>query len=195
MTIHSLYPAYVLMRYHSKYAPHTMVVPTRAWNALAGTNGKGGFEAWDASDVDAVDMIEELATALSYLQWSDGSAFDDWTIFTLASETDPPLPRATGTLGLAGQDDTPGYTKAVQFTYTFYDTGFNTAKIVLLDAASNGDFAKRNLATLSSDELAVATHFMADTNAWASRAGFQPNSVRSLAKTLNEELRKSYGDS
>lgn len=196
MAVHGLFPAFMLVRYHSIYGAHTQILPTREWNPLAGTNGYGGYEAWDSSERDAEDMVTDFLAATTLLQ-SDEIDYDDVIIYTLATPTSPAIPRKVIPLvAVTGQDGTPGYFKGVQFTFTFFDTEFNKSKLVLLDASSNNDFTKRtSLAAMSADEGGVVTEWTLDTNAWASRAGFRPSSALSLTKTINDKLRKSYRDS
>ena len=191
----SLFPAYYFVRLHSIFAPHTMTIPTRAWNPLAGTNGFGGFQACDSSDADADDMINALVTKLSFLQSSE-IVYDDWTIFTKADKDAPAIPRATNSFtAQLGQDGTPGYFRGVQFTYTFFDTEFNKSKLVILDASSNNDFTKRHsYAEMSADEKAVVDVFTLDSWAFQSRKGFRPATVLSLTKTINDSLRREYRD-
>lgn len=192
MTLHGLYPAYVAIDYHSTFAPHLATIPTRAWNPFAGTGGQGGYEAWDSSDCDAIAMVEDLVDA--FLPCCSAElVFDKWTVYTLATPDAPPLPRAGGVfVGKAGTDGTPGWFGAVQLTYTFYDTAFETAKLILLDAASNNGFAPRDIGTLSADLLGPVTALTTTTSAWASRAENRPAVLRSCRFTINNKLQKEY---
>ena len=151
MTTHDLSPAFVVVDYVSPYAAHKMTIPTRAWTA-GGAHGFGTYEAWDTSTVEADDMINAFIDDLAKL-FDGGVRFPQVTIFTKADAVSPAIPRAlvvpTTTVGI---DGTPGWTVAVQFDFTFFDTAFNAAKLVLLDAASNNNFARRISSTLSADE-------------------------------------------
>jgi hypothetical protein len=192
MTVHTLFPAYVVMDYHSTKASHKMTLPTRAWNSLAGTGGQGGFEAWDASDRDAIDMVTDLATKIVDYYPAEVT-FDKWTIYTLASEGAQPLPRAGGVFtSLDGGAVTPGWWQAVQGTVTAYDTAFNTAKLTLLDVSSLGSFGEVPFGSLDAKIVAFFNEWIDAGNAWASRAGFKPDVFRTWNVTLNNALYNQY---
>jgi hypothetical protein len=168
-----------------------MSLPTRLWNPAGGAGAGGTFPAWDTSTRDAADMVVDLVALLA-VAMPDSVTFDDYTIFTQPLETDFPVPVYSAGLGTAGTDATPGWTQAVQKTFTFYDTTFATAKIVLLDAASNNDFSKHPAGSLTADEIAIGTLFASVGEAWSSRAGFRPATLLSVTRTLNETLRRKY---
>jgi hypothetical protein len=191
MTLHSLYPAFIKLKYHTDYSPHIATIPTRAWIPSGGTHGEGGFEAWDLTDRDAHAMILELATAFSLLQGGDG-VMDSYTIYTMASEDAFPLPVAANALAFPAGDATPGWDKWVQATWTFYDTAFETAKLVLLDAASQNNFNTRPPGGLTPDEQGVADVYMDEANAWSSRNNLRPSALRSCAFDINDALKRQY---
>lgn len=189
----SLFPGFIVIDYHSTVGQHKMTIPTRAWNPLGGTTGHGGYVAWDSSDRDADEMVIDLVTELCKI-CSDEVDFDRYTIYTMADVDAFPVPVAGDTCNaLTGVDGTPGWFKAVQFTYTFYDTEFKDAKLTLLDASSNGDFSKRLPGALSADEQDVVDEFILVSNAWSSRNGARPSTLRSLTVNLNQKLRREYG--
>lgn len=190
--IHSLYPAYVLFDYHSTKAQHKQVIPTRAWNNLAGTGGQGGFEAWDTTDRDAIDMVTDLATLMVDYMPAEVT-YDKWTIYTMASEDAPPIPRAGGVFtALTGGAVTPGWWQAVQATLNMYDTEFNTTKLVLLDAASLGSFGEVPFGSLDAKITDIFDEITSEANAWASRAGFRPSVFRTWNVTINNALYNDY---
>jgi hypothetical protein len=192
MATHLLNPSAVRINYHSVFAQHTMTLPTRAWNPLAGTNGFGGYEAWDLSERDAQDMIEGLVfTFVDVLHSS--VVFDNWVIYNEASPGGVMLPVASDIFaGVVGTEATPGWYEAVQGIFTFYDTSFNTAKISILEYASKNNFARRTYTTASAPEVAIADEYMVSSNAWSSRAGFRPSTLRSLSLGINDALKKQY---
>lgn len=192
MTEFSLFPGYIDLRYHSVFGRHTQILPTRAWNPSIGTNGKGGFSAWDDSSRDLVDMVEDMVGEIAGVM-PDSVVYDSWTCFAMDSDTSPSVVVAQGSLAVPGTDTTPGWIPATQATFTFYDTAFLPAKIVLLDAASNNNFSKVPYASASAAQLAVFDSYGLVTNAWSSRAGNRPSGPRNLLYTLNRKLRKQYG--
>lgn len=193
MTVHSLYPGFLIIDYHSTYAAHKMTIPTRAWNPLGGTAGFGGFVAWDDSDRDLQDMVNDLVTVLRPLVPTTVT-FDGWVQYSMADEEATPLPRASAAIALAGSASTAGvWWAAVQKQFVFYDTEFQTFKSVILDAMSGNDFSRRDLASLATEDENLIGEFVAETNAWSSRAGNRPQTIRSVTIDLNDKLRNQYG--
>lgn len=187
-----LNPSAVRLAYHSVFAQHTMTLPTRQWNPLGGTSGFGGYEAWDASDRDVVDMVTDLVDALCACLHSS-VVFDTWVVYNEESPGGVMLPVASDVFtAKVGTEATPGWYEAVQGVFTFYDTEFKTAKISLLEFASKNNFAKRTYATTSAAEASIADEYMAVSNAWASRNGARPSSLRSLSLGINDALKKQY---
>jgi hypothetical protein len=118
--------------------------------------------------------------------------FDAYVVFTQATPTDPALPRTTNALGIAGTNAVASINEAIQRTLTFFDTGFNTAKIVMLDASSFDDFNKHFSGDLIGADDAIGVEFSSLANGWSSRAGLRPSQLRHSTTTLNEKLRRSY---
>ena len=191
MTRYETYPSFIQIGYQSAESRHVQTLCTRQWNSLGGTRGAGGYTAWDGSNRDALDMIEDVTADMALMLGLD-SLITDWTIFNWLSTTGPIVPVAAGTLAVAGADTTAGWTPAVQATYTFFDSAFLPAKVVVLDAASNNDFGRVPAGSLTSAQAQLPGGFIADSNAWASRAGNQPTVIRQLSFTLNRKLRKKY---
>jgi hypothetical protein len=135
-----------------------------------------------------LDMAEGLATCLP-----DSAAFDSYVIYDEQTVGGVLVPVNSNSISQAGLDSTPGWFPAVQFTWTFFDSAFLPAKLVLLDAASNGDFSKLSPSAWSSAQEQAPLKFALGSNAWASRAGNQPLTPRNLCQTLNRKLRKQYG--
>lgn len=193
MTEHTLFPSFVVVNYHSEMARHKMTLPTRAWNPLGGETVLGGYEAWDSSNRDAVEMINDLVTKL-VVRHGATVVYDEAVIYNIPVEFGAAYPVGNVIFEDAvGTDGTPGWYKAVQATFSFYDTGFNESKLVLLDAASDNGFDRRSAATYITAETDIANEWRADTNAWASRAGLQPKTFRTVTYTINDALRKRYG--
>jgi hypothetical protein len=191
MAKHDLSPGFIELGYVSSFARHVATLPTRAWNELGGTRGAGGYLAWDASNRDALDMIEDYAADMALLLPSSVT-ITDWIIYVKNSPTDPSVPVMAGSLSVAGSHATPGWSEAVQMTFSIVDTGFYPSKLVVLDAASENTFSKVAGGSLDSTHVQLPGGFIADTNAWSSRAGNQPKTIRNMTVTLNEKLRQSY---
>jgi hypothetical protein len=169
-----------------------MTLPTRAWNPVPITGTAGSFLDWNEDPVDAEGMVKDLTAELSN-GFPATVAFDSFVIYNYPSEDEAPVPVASGALTDVGSEAAPGQTKAVQAQLTFFDTAFNTYKLVVLDVASFDDWEKQSSTSLHAYQEEVFTQITAETNAWASRAGFRPATLRSGTTKLNDELRKQYG--
>lgn len=187
-----LYPSYVKVNYHSIYAQHTMTLPTRRWIPTPVTGANGSYLDWTGTPRDGEDMIHDLFVVLQEICSADVN-FDTFIIYDIPTVGDAPQPVSGGVIDLPGTVAVPGWQKAVQTTFTFFDTGFNTAKLVLLDAASLNDFNKHLAGDFSAGEIDVIAQYISDGNAWASRAELRPSVCRSVTQTINDELRKQYG--
>lgn len=192
MAVHSLFPAFSVIDYHSSRAPHKMVIPTRAWNNLGGTGDQGGYEAWDTTDRDAIEMHEDLITKIADY-YPASVTFDRWTVYTMESEDSPAFPRAGGAFtDVVGEAVSPGWWQAVQATITMYDTAFNDAKLVMLDVSSLNVFGITPLGDVDVKVAAIIAEITSEANAWASRSGFRPGTLRSYRTTINNKLERQY---
>lgn len=193
MTVHSLSPAFVKIKYSSAYAPHIQSLPTRAWTPPTGGHPFGSYTNWASVSIDADDMIQALAALYAPL-FPTSTTIASYEIFTQDTPTSPILPRAANSIAVPGTIATPGYTKAVQSTFSFFDSAFNTVRLILLDSDSTNDFLPKPPEAFTTAENNLIAEFTSVNNAWSSRAGFQPTTIRTLTQTLNERLRRSYRD-
>jgi len=192
MTAYSLFPSYVKVFYHSIYAQHTMTLPTRRWIPTPVSGANGSYLDWTGTPRDGEEMITDLFTVLQEICSADVN-FDTFIIYDIPSEGDAPQPVSGGVIDLPGTVATPGWQKAVQTTFTFFDTAFNKSKLVLLDSASSNDFGKHLAGDFTGGETDVIAQMISEGNAWASRAGFRPSVCLSVTQTINDALRKQYG--
>lgn len=188
---HDLSPAFVVVRYHSPYGTHNQTLPTRAWNAGIGTNGKGGYLNWDEEPVDADDMISAFVTLESVMQPST-VVWDSYTIYTKEDADSSALPVTSGVLGIPGTSSLGGWFAAVTHTFNMIDTDFFRVKLVLIEASSGGDFGRVLPADFTVPQEDVIANFTDTDMAWASRAGFRPYRCDNITKDLNDKLRKEY---
>lgn len=187
MTEYALDPAYVVIDYHSVYAPHKMTLPTLEWNS-GGTYGD--FATHAGSAISADTMIEAMIVVLKAFVPAS-VAFDGWTVFTKATPTAQAIPRtfkSSAVVGTAGLS----WNKAVQLTISAKTTGANDAKISIMDAASGDDFDLITPSSASASYTALLAEWFADTNGWAGRDGTRPFYFQQASLTLNEKLRKQY---
>lgn len=187
----SLYPSCVRINYHSPIAPHSQLIPTLQWNDVASPGGAGTFTTHSAGSVDADDMINNLANALSAIL-PDGSTFDSYIIYNVDPDTEQLIPQTSKAMVIAGLDDTPGWWKAAQTTMTWRTIDANLFKIVVLDSATNNLFDK-TLALPGAGALFEVDELVTDIDqGWAGRDNTRPGTFVSQTVTLNEALRKRY---
>jgi len=189
MTVNSLSPAYVVVDYHTAFAPHRMTLPTLAWH-IDLVNPDGFFDTWDSTGRDGAVMVDAFTDLLLPL-YDNTFVVDGYTIYNKPLPTDVPQPvyehRYTAKVGTG----TPtGWSEAVQKTYFMRTTAFGASKLVLLDAWTNNNFGKYY--TVTSDEQDLLDEFMQPFNGWSGRDNAKPNALRALTITLNERLRREY---
>jgi hypothetical protein len=170
-----------------------MQVPTRAWTEGGGGFASGSFPRWsDDVAIEANAMANALANELADCL-PDTHSIINYTIYTQATPEDRPVPRYSNTLGIAGTIAVPGWWEAVQATWNFRDTEFETMKIVLLDMDSDNLFGKLVAVSAVPNLNGVATEISSSSKAWSSRNGQRPATILSVTRTLNEKLRRAYG--
>jgi hypothetical protein len=191
MAENSKSPAFVVIDYHSSYAPHKMTLCTREWTDDASVGGSGSFESWAGPQRDAHDMINDLVVLLAPF-FKPHVSFDFYTIYTQADEDAVPQPVAAQSLGIDGESAQTAWDKAVQTTFSFRTSNFGTAKLVLLDAPSGGVFGKVSSFDASPEAIAIFDQLKSDDEAWSGRDNGHINVMTQIAYTLNEKLRKNY---
>lgn len=187
----SLYPSCVRINYHSAYAPHSQLIPTRQWNDVVSSGGQGTFDTHNSGSVDADTMINDLATALAGIL-PDTASFDSYIIYNVDPDTEQLLPQTSKPMVIAGLDTTPGWSKATQVTMNWRTNEVGIFKVVLLDNATNNVFDK-TLALPGSGVLFDVDALVTDADlGWSGRDNARPVSFISQTVTLNEALRKRY---
>lgn len=190
----SLYPSFVVITYSTAFGIHTMSLPTRAWDPVAGSFASGSFPAWDDdSPVEADTMIQELLTTLAEFVPTNTN-FGRYTIYTMATPTSIPLPRYTAAIDIDGTAAPNSLYEASQLTFHFKTEDFNESKLVLLDAVQPDGFNKILNPLSFADVPAVATNWTSVDNAWAGRDGTRPGTIYSITCDLNDRLRRAYKD-
>ena len=186
----TLFPSYVRLFYHTKFAPHTMTIPTLQWISDVDA---GLFETHNAGTINALDMITDLATVLASVYIEETDFFDSYVIYNFPSEDGFPQPVRSGVLAIEGGTAGPEtlYRQAGQYTITWHTDIFNIFKLVLLDQSGGADFDP--IRTLP------GAGFLFDLNGlvtdldsgWAGRDGHPPTTFIQVAITLNERLRRA----
>lgn len=185
-------PGFIVIQYSSTKSIHTMRIGTRAWSPPSGGNDFGSYLDWDETPVAADTMIDALVAALADA-YPTTANFINATIYTQASPDVDALPRMTYPLNVPGTIVTPDWWEAVQGTFNFRDTDFTSMKLTLLDCDSENLFGKLVAVSSVARWDAIADEIVNTGAAWSSRNGFQPVTVLSFTRTLNEKLRRAYG--
>lgn len=190
MPTNSQFPAFFRLFSVSAFSPHISSMCTTEWDS-GGGGGAGSFASWGGGPVDAADMIEAYVDALLPFYNAD-TEFTQAIVYTMASETDPPRPRAfltfTGKVGTNVGSVNP----ASQGMYTFRTVDFGLLKIVMLDAPVTVAFAPINSVVPASPLEALTNLLTDDANAFSGRDNAQPLGFVHATFKLNDELRKSY---
>lgn len=193
MAANSLFPAFVMINYHSSWGTHKQIIPTTTWtppNILFPLHGS--FATWNSGAYDASTMINNLVDKFAAIA-GDNIGWDFATIYTLATPTSLPLPQHIITLAQVGLV-TPFSPDAIamQQTYKMFDTEFATVNLVLLDMENTLGVAKVSYGALNSAHKAIIDEFTGDGRGWSSRNGARPNVLRSATNKRNDKLRKEY---
>ncbi len=180
----SVGPSFFKCNYHSNAGPHSMEVPTLQWN-IGNT-----FDTWNSGTVDDEDMITDYITALLPFFGAD-TEFDNALIYTVpAPDADPQPVQSYGFTGLVGSAASPGWTVAVQGTFTVRTHTFGLFKTVMLDMASGNSFAPST--ALGGDALTFFNVISDKDRGFSGRDNGRPNVFIKFTKTLNEKLRRAY---
>lgn len=184
-----LSPGFIKVLSHSAFGPHVTILPVNTPVINEGTPSASTITNWASGTVSWRTMVTDLITLIADAM-PDSYEYDTAILYTKAPDEDP-IPWDSFTLAIPGTVTTAGWAKATQETITVRDADFHLAKLVLLDFASGGDFAKYVDATSAGVNLIVA-EWADPTNGWSSRFGARPNIFVSATRTLNEKLRRAY---
>ena len=192
MTLHTDFPAFIVIHYVSQFGEHIMKRHTRAWIDPEDPSDDGSFTAWDTTNVLLPDMVNDFVDTLAELAPTD-VAFNRAELYTIAEEGDDPILKRIIPLTQVGTNGTVAQVQATEHTYTFKDTAGFISKVVYLDFQATAWDKINNLTGLSADQLAMTAAYVSDANAWASKAGNQPTLFLQMTRKLNDALRKKYG--
>jgi hypothetical protein len=180
----SLNPAFFKLNYHSNAGPHTATVPTLLWNV------GNTFDTWNAGTVDEITMIEGYVDKLLPFFASD-TEFDNWVTYLKPPDPADPQPVSSGSFtGKVGTASSPGWTTAVQGTFSIRTHLFGIYKIVMLDGASGNSFAPSS--ALGGAALDLFNYVSDKDNGFSGQDNGRPNVFIKFTKTLNEKLRRAY---
>lgn len=186
----SVAPAFVLIEYHSEFAPHVMKIPITGIENPGAIADELTAEAWDTSSVLIDQMVQDLVVQL-VPRFPSGSEFDRWSAWSQPTPEVDPVFVGSAAITSVGTAAVPGWKKATQETISIRDTLGNLFKVTLMDFASGNDFeAYTNATTIGVSS--IVGEMIALDNAWMSRAGARPANFIRRTATLNEALRRAY---
>jgi len=178
-------PYWVQLNY-TVYAPHTMTLPTKNWNA---SGSIGTFDIWSGGTINALTMVQALVTKMLPLFNADCS-FNNYLVYKQLLPTDVPEPVASqqfsGQIGTGGTS----WAKAVERIFVARSTAFGLCKLDLLDCLSADQW--NPVLNPGVDDQALITEWFNDANGWSARDNNQPNTFLKITTNLNQKLRKSY---
>jgi hypothetical protein len=189
MTPGDLSPGFIKVLSHSAFGPHVTILPVNTPVINEGTPASSTITNWASGTVSWRTMVTDLITLIADAM-PDSYEYDTAILYTKELGEDP-IPWDQFSLAIPGTVVTAGWAKATQETISVRDADFNLAKLVLLDFASGGDFAKYTDATAAGVDLILA-EWTDPTNGWSSQKNARPNIFISATRTLNEKLRRAY---
>lgn len=189
----SLYPSFVIIDYHSAYAPHKMTIPTTQWFPTPLGGALGSYVDHDGDPVDGEAMIDDLVDLMAVFFLST-THFDLATAYTMAAPTGIAVPRGSVALTQVGSSAATGLAKAIQTTINMRTDGFKGgAKLVFLDAPlGSSGFEKLLPSGFSSALNDLVAKFSDRSAAWICRNGQIVSTAISVTFDLNDKLRKEY---
>jgi len=182
----SLYPAAVVLNYHSAFGAHKSTIPTLPYSV-----GTQEFDTWNAGAIDAVTMVQNLVDVIVPF-YPATVAIDSFTVLTYAAPGAPGLPQFFNLLGDVGTNPGTGWTKATQVTFSLRTTSFGRGKLVLLDAQTEDNWDKITNFTGLTPVLNLIAELTHDDRGWAGRDNAQYVGCDQITYTLNEALRRNY---
>lgn len=191
MTLHSRSPAFVILDYHSPYAPHKQQFCLRDWFPVSTGHDMGTSTAADGSIVDVKNAIDQLVGVMSVFILPD-TQWDLATVFTQAAPTGPAFPQANYVPVQVGTATGTAPRKATELTYVMRTANFNIVKMVLLDCPVNTNFDQKLPGAFSAADNAFLTEFGHTTSPWVGQDGAKPNTPVRITYNLNQKLRKEY---
>lgn len=191
MTLHSRSPAFVVLDYHTPYAPHKQQFCIRDWFPVSSGHDMGTVTAADASVVDLKNMIDQLLGTMSVFVLPD-TVWDLATIYTQAAATGPAFPQANYVPTQLGTSVGAAPRKATEITVVMRTTAFNIVKAVLLDCPVSVNFEQKLPGAFSAADQAFVDEFGAVNNGWVGQDGNKPNTAVRITYNLNQKLRKEY---
>lgn len=185
----SLVPAFVQYHYHSPFGLHVQTIPTLEYNVA-----DVSFNTWAAGAVAAGDMVTNLMLKMKKF-FPAGVLYDTCRIFTKAAVNADPILRAVTTFVSSNEGDfaTPGFTEAVQGTFSYLGLTGSKGRLVFLDCASGDDFTPQFTTGGSGILFDLLAELNDDGNGWSTRGNERPTTFLQYSKTLNEKLRREYG--
>jgi len=185
-------PYFVKISSHSDFGPHTEQIPTTDYTGPSIGFPFGIFTGWDDTLADADAMIVALVDKMAKF-YPPSYTFDNWQVFHQALPTDPAIPLAGNTFtSKVGTSILTGWDMATQATLTWRSTTFGKQKLVFLDFASGGSFAKVSTLPGSGNLFDLDAELTSVSNGWKAQDNGRPNTFISMTATLNEKLRRSY---
>jgi len=194
MTVHSYFPGYVKIDYHSAYGAHTKIICTREWTnvPIVPGNALGSYQNWATLPCDGEEMVLDLVNAEAEFHLAS-TIFDIATVYTMDSETSPAIPRASMALGIPGTSVATTWAKAVQQQLILRDTAYNMAKYIMLDVPIGSSWNSQSDISGSPEMLALVGALTSSSWAWSSKANNQIVTFQKVTYKLNDKLRQEYG--
>jgi len=183
-------PGWIQFEYITEHAPHSQEIPVNTPIINTGSPIDSEITCWDASTIPWVTMADALVAQMAD-RFPTTTDYVRATLWSQPLAEDLPVFVASYVLTVPGTVTPAGYNLATQETVTARDSAGYLAKLVFLDMASGDSFDRQD--TLVGAGLTdLWAEWSAESNGWASQAGYRPTTFIKATRTLNEALRRQY---
>jgi hypothetical protein len=188
----SLSPAFVKIEYTSRWAPHTMTIPSVPLNNMGVVDTAPNFDLRGAEiDVGVDGAINDFVDLLLPL-FLPSTTFNSYTVYSQPGVGDIPAPVWSAAINKIGTSVKTTLDKAMEQIYTFRADDFGLYKLYLLDVPS--EFNQDRVTSLGSRPAhqAIVTYITALETWFAARSGGRPAVFMQVTEKQNDKLRRSY---
>lgn len=185
------FPGFIRIQYETAKSIHSQDLCTRA--PEVDIDGSIFYLAWDGISSLSLDgMVQDLVDAM-IPSFPTTTTFLDATAYRVLEEgSDAAVPVGFYVITAGAGTSVAGGIDAAQATWSFMDTEGKQSRIVGLDIAPTPDWHPRRPGGFVTADTTLETEYTRVNAAWSSRAGNRPASLRQVAFTLNDALRRAY---
>lgn len=188
----SLSPAFVKIDYTSRFAPHTMTIPSVPLNNMGVVDTAPNFDLRGAEiDVGVDGAINDFVDVLLPF-FLPSTRFNSYTVFSQPGVGDVPVPVWSAPINKPGTSVKTTLDKAMEQIYTFRADDFGLFKLYLLDVPAEFNQDRETSFAARPAHQALVEYVTALETWIAARSGGRPNVFLQVTEKQNDKLRRSY---